>query len=146
MMQNRWLGSPQTTHQRFALKWLPHSKCNAKIWSIICISPSLVPNEAFFSKLRWATKWAKFEVCAIFCQWVIKCFWGISSMRMHYNVLYIWYCFTSGLYYMHDILSPLQVLLILQHAYAVYTYIYVRMYIAMYVCMYVCTYVFTCAE
>ena len=35
---NKWLASPQTTHQRLALKQLPHRKCMAKLWNI---SPTL---------------------------------------------------------------------------------------------------------
>ena len=32
---NRWLVSPQITHQKLALKQLPHRKCMAKLWNVI---------------------------------------------------------------------------------------------------------------
>ena len=63
--QNRWLASPQTTHQRFVLKWLPHRKFMAKVWNVITPLPyfQMKRFSDIFSGLRQAIKWTKFKVC-----------------------------------------------------------------------------------
>ena len=79
--RNRRLASPPTTDQRLALKWLPHRKCMAKVWNVITALPyfQMKHFSDIFSGSSRATKWTEFEVHAILYQWVIKCFWGLSS-------------------------------------------------------------------
>ena len=86
-----WLASPGTTHQRLALKRLPHRKCMAKFWNVITPFPyfQMKRFSYMFSGLRQATNWIKFEVRTMFSWWAIKRFWGISSMRTYYSSLSI---------------------------------------------------------
>ena len=85
----RWLASPRTTHQRLALKRLPHRKCMAKLWNVITPLPYFQMKcfSGMFSGSRRATNWTKFEVRTMFSWWVIKRFWGISSTPTYYNMV-----------------------------------------------------------
>ena len=89
----KWLASPQTTHQRLALKRLPHRKCMAKLWNVITPLPyyRMKRFSDMFSGSRQATNWTKFEVCTLFSRWVIKRFWGISSTWMYYSIIFFGY-------------------------------------------------------